>query len=91
MSNAKPDENGRPTIICASKNDGKTIVQIKATNHALAVLDGSGQTDNGNNNGNAIVDENSVGVWTALSSAGNGTIVEVYGDPSTGSVLIKSL
>lgn len=93
MANAKYDENGRATIICASTTDGTTVVQIKAnpTSHALNVIDGSSQTDNGNNEGNAMEDENSVAVWTALSSAGNGNIVEIYGDSSTGSVLVKMM
>lgn len=90
-NNAKHDENSRPTIICASKTDGVTIIPIQATGHAIAVLDGTGQPDNGNNNGNAIVDENGVGVWTALASDGSGRIIEIYGDAATGSILIKSL
>lgn len=93
MASAKHDENARPTIICASKVDGTTIVQIKATptTHLLKTVDGTGQTDNGNNLGNAMEDENGVSVWTALSSAGNGNIVEVYGNASTGAVLIKAV
>lgn len=92
MANAKPDENNRPTIICASKNDGVTIVQIKANpvNHGLEIDDGTTGSDNGNNLGVAMLDENSVPVWTALSSDGLGTVIEVYGDQATGKVLIKS-
>lgn len=87
------DENGRPTVICASSADGTTIVPIKADPaiHGLEVIDGTGQKDNGNNLGNAMIDENGVAVWTAKSSAGNGAIVEVYGDPATGSVLILNI
>lgn len=93
MSNAPLDENSRPAITCASKNDGTTIVPIKAdpTTHAIMLVDGTGQTDNGNNNGNAMLDENSRPVWTALSSANDGSIVEVYGDGSSGSILILSI
>lgn len=91
MTNAKRDENSRSTIICASKNDGTTIVPIYATSHALKTQDGSGQADNGNNGGKAMLDENSVPVWTALSSTGDGTVIEIYGDPATNAVLIKSL
>lgn len=93
MSNAKPDENGRPTIICASKSDGQTIVPIQAqfTDHGLKIIDGTGQADNGNNLGNAMLDENSVPVWTALASDNSGNIVEVYGDPVTGSVLVDMI
>ena len=90
--NSKLDENSRPTIICADKNNGTDIVPILAdpSLHALMTVDGTGQTDNGNNLGNAMLDTNSIPVWTALSSDGSGNIVEVYGDNSTGSVLILS-
>lgn len=93
MSNAGHDQNGRPTIICASKNDGTTIVPIlaSASTHSLMTQDGTGQTNNGNNGGNAMEDENGVVVWTALSSANNGAIIEVYGDPTTGAVLISNI
>lgn len=93
MSNAGKDQNARPTIICASKTNGTTIVPITAvpSTHALSVLDGTGQINNGNNNGNAMLDENGVAVWIAKSSAGNGAIVEVYGDDATGSVLTLAL
>ena len=92
MSNAKFDQNNRPTIICASKNDGITIVPIQAnpTTHCLKVNDTMGGSDNGNNNNNAMLDENSVPVFTALSSDGSGAIVEVYGDPVTNMLLITS-
>lgn len=90
--NAKFDENGRPTIICASDADGVSIVVLQAdpTSHRLQGDDDTVGSDNGNNSGNAMLDENSVHVWTALSSANDGTIVEVYADPNTGKVLIDS-
>lgn len=93
MSNAQHDQNGRASIICASSLDGVTIVPIKAdpTTHGLKIDDNTTGSDNGNNSGIAIVDENSVAVWTALSSTGDGSIVEVYGDASTGKVLINHL
>ena len=85
------DENGRDSIICASNADGKTIVVVKATNvHALEVDDDTTGTDHGNDLGNASLDENSVPVWTVLSSAGDGSIIEVYGDPANGKILIDS-
>lgn len=92
MSNAKLDDNSRPTIICASNADGKTIVQIQAdpTNHGLQIDDNTTGSDAGNNGGKAMLDENSIPVWTALSNAGDGAIVEVYGDPATHKVLINS-
>ena len=91
--NAPRDENNRPTIICASKNDGQTITVIvtaDATSHRLHVDDGTTGSDNGNNMGNAMLDENSVPVWAALSSDGSGNIIEIYGDPISGSVLVDS-
>jgi len=86
------DENSRTTIICASSADGVTIIPIQCmdTSHKMKVIDGAGGIDNGNNNGNAMLDENSRPVWTALSSAGDGSIIEVYSDASSGSVLVKS-
>lgn len=92
MPNAKLDENSRPTIICASSADGVTIVPIKIspTTHAVSVDNNTTGSNNGNNGGNAMLDENSVPVWTALSSAGDGSIVEVYGDLATGKILINS-
>lgn len=90
MSNAKRDENNRPTAICASQNDGTTIVPIQAdpTTHYVRVSSAM-PTDNGNNGGNAMLDENSVPVFMALSSHGDGTLVEVYADPITGAILIE--
>jgi hypothetical protein len=92
MSNAKIDQNNRPTIICASKNDGKTIVPIQAkpTTHGLLNDDNTTGSDNGNNLGNAMLDENSNAVWTAMADDGSGVIVEVYGDQATGKILINS-
>lgn len=92
MSNAAIDENGRPAIICASKDDGVAIVSIMAnpSNHGLKIDDNSSGSDNGNNNGAAMADQNGKAVWTALSSDGNGSVIEVYGDPATGKVLINS-
>jgi hypothetical protein len=91
MSNAKHDSNGRPTVICASSADGLTIVPIYvnvSNNNGLMIDDNTTGSNNGNNSGNAIVDENGVAVWTALSSTGDGSIVEVYG--SSNKVLINS-
>ncbi len=91
--NAGHDENSRPTLITASKNDGVTIVPIMAspTNHGLEIDDHATGTDHGNNGGNAILDENSVAVLTCLSSANDGSIVDVYGDPVTGAILVNSM
>ena len=87
---AKKDENSRPTAICASKNDGTTIVPIQAdpTTHYVRVSSVM-SANNGNNGGNAMLDENSRPVFMALSSAGDGSLVEVYADPVTGAILIE--
>lgn len=91
MSNAPRDENSKTTIICASSADGLTIVPIQATSaHALLVEDGTSGTDNGNNNGNAMLDENGVAVWTGISNADGKTVIEIYGNPLTGAILISS-
>ena len=80
MSNAGIDQNNRPTIIATLESDGKTIVpvQANASNHCLRVDDNTTGADNGNNDGNANLDENSHPVWTAESSDGSGNIIEVY-------------
>ena len=92
MSNSKLDQNSRPTIICASSADGITIVPIQAdtTNHGVLFDDNTTGSDNGNNGGNAMIDENHIPVWTALASDGSGDIVEVYGDVATGKILVNS-
>lgn len=92
MANALLDENGRPTLIAISKDDGATIVRATAnpTTHALVASDGDTGNDLGNNNGNAMLDENSKPVLLALSSNNDGTLVEVYSDPLTGAILIQS-
>lgn len=92
MTNAAHDENGRTTIICASKDDATIIVPLKInpSNHGLKINDNSTGSDNGNNSGNALLDENSVPVWAALASDGSGRIIEIYADAATGSILINS-
>lgn len=87
---AKKDSNGRNTMTCAASTDGVTIVPIlvNPTNHGLKIMDATTGSDNGNNGGNAMIDENGVSVFTALSSTGD--IVEIYGDISTGAILINS-
>lgn len=89
--NAPLDDNDRPGMICVLDTDPTIIIQAKAdpTIHGLSVSDGTGGTDNGNNDGQALIDENSNSVWIAESSAGDGAIVEVYAN-SSGEVLINS-
>lgn len=90
--NAKKDENGRPTIICASSSDGVTIIPIQANpvGHGIVYDDNTTGSDNGNNNGKAVLDENGVSVMIAESSDGSGNLIEVYGDANTGKILIDS-
>jgi hypothetical protein len=92
MTNSQHDENGRPTIICASKIDGKTIIPALAdpTSHVLKVEMGGTGADNGNNLGNAELDENNISVWTALSSDGSGEIIEVYANNLTNRILMEN-
>jgi len=89
--NALHDENGRPTMIGVSSVDGKTITQVYSDplNNTIKVSDGVGGVDLGNNQGNALVDDNGVAVLMAESSAGDGSLVELYVD-ATGSLLVKS-
>lgn len=93
MANAPIDSSNRPAIICASSLDGTTIVPIKSnpSTHAITVDDNTTGSNNGNNNGVAMLDENSNQVWIAESSAGNGAIVEIYGNASNGKVLVNSI
>jgi hypothetical protein len=88
--NAKHDENSVPTVIAASKNDGRTIVPIFAnpSNNALNVSDGNTGTDYGRSV--AIIDENGVSVIMAVSSTDGVTPVEIYADPVNGKLLIQS-
>jgi len=92
MTNSKKDENGRQSIIGVSQTVPTTIVKAVAdpTTHLLLVEDGSTGSNNGNNNGVALLDENSAPVLMACSSAGDGTLVEVYMNPVTGAILVDS-
>ena len=91
MANAKKDENNVPTLICALNTDGVTpvLVQANPTNHGLKISDASTGSDNGNNSGNAMKDENGVPVLTAVSSVDGTSIIEVYAN-SSGMILIDS-
>lgn len=93
MSNAKHDENARPTMTGISNTDGITIENVFANpiNHAFEIDDGTTGSDMGNNGGIAMIDENSIPVLTAESSAGDGSLVELYINDSTGRLLINSL
>ena len=91
MANAKKDSNGRNTMTALSNVD-VNIVQITAEpiTHGLGVDDNTTGSDIGNNSGVAQIDENNVSTLTALSSNGDGTIINLYADPLTGKLLIDS-
>lgn len=91
MANALKDNNDRSTIIAVDSTTPTIIRRVTAspTTHSISVDDNTTGSNNGNNGGVALLDENSVPVWTALSSAGDGTLVEVYAD-SAGRLLINS-
>lgn len=90
MSNDALDQNSRPGIMGALNTDGKTPIPVKVdpTSHALLVVSGSGQTDNGNHGGNAVLDENSRSSWYGLASDNSGRKIIVYAN-SSGSILIQ--
>lgn len=89
MPSASHDNNGIPTLICASSADGITIVpvQVGATNHGVSVSDATTGTDFGRSV--AVRDNNRVTVLMAVSSADGITPVEVYAD-SSGNLLVNS-
>ena len=87
---AKKDSNGRSSLIAVSSLNGTTVLALLAdpvTHRLKATTTTVG--DNGNNQGNAMVDENSVSVMTALSSADGSSIIEVYADPTTKALFLK--
>lgn len=90
MANAPLDENGRAGIIGALNTDPTVIVAAKVnpSTHGLHVIDGSGQADNGNHQGNALIDENGRSSWYGLASDGSGDRIIVYFN-SSGAVLIE--
>lgn len=89
--NAGRDGNSRPSIICASSVNGMTIVPALGdpNTHSLKCVQIMSGVDNGNNYGNAMPDENGVGVWLAESNANDGTFVEIYADPVTQNVFVE--
>lgn len=92
MTTAYRDSNFVPTLIAASKNDGTTIVRVLAspTTHGLIIDDASTGSDNGNNKGSAMKDENMVAVLLAVSRTDGLTPVEIYADPTTGALFVDS-
>lgn len=92
MSNIALDENTRNGGSCALNTNPLMISNItfNPANHGMSVIDGTGQVDNGNHNGNAVLDENGRSTWFGLSSAGNGQRIIVYAN-SSGAVLIEKI
>ena len=91
MSNIPRDANQRPVLSGILNTDGVTITPVKAdpTTHIINTSDDTTGSDNGNNGGIAMLDENSVAVGTAVSSSDGVSIVELYVDAS-GNLLINS-
>lgn len=88
--NALHDQNGKPTIIATSNVDTSIVrVTSNVSNNGLSIDDNTTGSDIGNNGGIASIDDNGVSVMTALSSTGDGTLVEVYCD-ADGKLLINS-
>lgn len=89
MSNAKRDQNGVPTLICALNTDGITPTRVKVNpvGNKIKYVDATTGTDHGRTV--AVRDENFVPVLMAISSADGVTPVEVYAD-SSGNLLINS-
>lgn len=89
--NAPLDENSRKGITCALNTDGKTITDatVDPSTHALRVKSDTGQADNGNHGGNALIDDNGRSSWYGLASDASGERIIVYCD-STGAVLTES-
>lgn len=89
--NAQKDENGRDSMIAILNSDGVSVTRVTAnpTTRGLKVDDNTTGSDAGNNSGIAQIDENGVAVMYALSSAGDGSLVELYVD-SAGKLLINS-
>lgn len=92
MANAFLDENSRPTLTGALSSDGATPTQVFAvkTSHALEIDDNTTGSDNGNNGGNALTDDNGRPTLTALASDGSGEIVNVY-VTSTNKLMVDSM
>jgi hypothetical protein len=90
--NAGHDKNHKSTIIGVSNVNGTTIIPIygNPATKSLKVDDNTTGSDYGNNQGIAMIDENRINVATALSSADDGSIIELYGDPITNKLLINS-
>ena len=89
MSNALIDQNMRRALFALSKADGKTLVRPQVSNnHLMAFLVVSGGTDYGNT---PVFDGNGESQMFGESSDGSGTLINVYADAPTGSILIKQV
>lgn len=90
MADAPLDENGRQGEFCALNTNGSTITPIKfnVSTHGMEILDGTGQADNGNHQGTAIIDGNGRQSRYGLSSADDGVKIIGYAD-SSGKLLVE--
>ena len=87
--NSQKDENGVSTLIGALESDGKTIIPIQAAPVTGAIMVSNGTTGTDYGQGAAPIDENSIPVLMAVSSADGKTPVAIYAD-SNGFLLIKN-
>ncbi len=90
--NSLKDENGRPTMIGISSVDGKTVKQVLGApnnDNSICVSDAATGSDVGNNNGVAVLDDNSVACLIVESSTGDNSLVNLYVD-DLGNLLVNS-
>ena len=88
MSNAKHDNNDRPTVIGTLQSDGLTIVRMKVNPAGgIKISDGTSGTNLATNL--AQIDGNGVSAWTGVSSVDGVTIVPIAFD-SSGNMLTQS-
>lgn len=86
MANAKRDQNRTTTFIGLSNADGSTILNVYAnpTSHGIKLLDDTTGTDYGDD---IIIDGNYIPVSFAVSSSDGKTLIPIYIDLSTNSLL----
>ena len=89
MSNAKHDGNFKPTWLALDSSNGTGKVPLKANpaNNGLKIINAATGTDYGND---FNTDDNHVPSIFALSNADGITLVSVYADATTGSLLIDN-
>ena len=84
------DDNGTPTLMVTRNDDGvfPMTPYSNPTTHHLLVEDGTTGSQTATNN--AVRDNNAYPVMIAVSSTDFKTPVPVFGDFSTGAILVQS-